>query len=245
MQDRPGPQSPSTSAAPKPLWSTPWLDGAPQELERALAALAMPRRLLDGEMLYARGDRNDDLMGVRSGLIRLVGSTVDGHEGLMGLYRPGSWFGEMSFFDGLPRPTDAYAVGPTEVLVLPAVRLREVLDRHPLWYREFARVLCHKLRVALGHIEASFLPPQLRIAIRLLDLAEAYGRLTAAGLEIDLILPQEDLGRMLGLTRQSVNKELKALQARGWLDVKRGRITLTAVDALRAHVRASGGGALL
>jgi len=246
MRELPVSQSSSAdSTAPKALWSTPWLQMAPPELVQALAALAMPRRLLDGEMLYARGDRNEDLMGVRSGLIRLVGSTVDGHEGLMGLYRAGSWFGEVSFFDGLPRPTDAYAVGPTEVLVVPAARLREALDRHPLWYREFARVLCHKLRVALGHIEASFLPPQLRVAIRLLDLAEAYGRPVATGLEIDLTLSQEDLGRMLGLTRQSVNKELKALQARGWLDLRRGRITLTAVESLRAHVRVSGGAALL
>jgi CRP/FNR family transcriptional regulator, cyclic AMP receptor protein len=243
-KETPSPDAPD-AAVPKARWSTPWQDIGTPGLVEALSALAKARRLGDGQMLYARGDRNDDLIGVRSGLIRLVGSTAEGYEGLIGLYRAGTWFGEMSFFDGLPRPTDAYAVGPTEVLVVPAAHLHEALDRNPLWYREFARVLCHKLRVALAHIEGSFLPPQLRIAIRLLDLAQAYGRPTAEGVMIDLRLPQEDLARMLGLTRQSVNKELKALQARGWLDVRRGRLTLTAAQALRAHVRDAGAGALL
>ncbi|TJY64686.1 Crp/Fnr family transcriptional regulator [Sinimarinibacterium sp. CAU 1509] len=230
---------------PKALWSEPWRDVAPPELVAALSALGHSRRLVDGELLYARGDRSQDLIGVRSGLIRMIGSTADGYEGLLGLYRPGTWFGEMSFFDALPRPADAYAVGDTEVLIVPAAPLREVLDRHPVWYREFARVLCHKLRVALVHIESSFLPPQVRIAIRLLDLAEAYGRPVEAGIEIDLSLPQEDLARMLGLTRQSVNKELRVLQAQGGLQVRRGRITLTAPDALRQRVRDAGGGDLL
>lgn len=245
MREPPAPTSPHAETVPKARWSTPWQDIGTPGLVDALSALAQSRCLTDGEMLYARGDRNDDLIGVRSGLVRLVGSTVEGYEGLIGLYRAGTWFGEMSFFDGLPRPTDAYAVGATEVLVVPAARLREALARQPLWYREFARVLCHKLRVALAHIEGSFLAPQVRVAVRLLDLAEAYGRATPAGVVIDLKLSQEDLARMLGLTRQSVNKELKALQALGGVDVRRGRLTLTDIAALRARVRAGGGGALL
>ncbi len=230
---------------PKALWSEPWRDVAPPELVAALSALGHSRQLVDGELLYARGDCSQDLIGVRSGLIRMIGSTADGYEGLLGLYRAGTWFGEVSFFDALPRPADAYAVGATEVLIVPAERLREALDRNPVWYREFARVLCHKLRVALVHIESSFLPPPVRVALRLLDLVEAYGRTGADGVELDLVLPQEDLARMLGLTRQSVNKELRVFQAQGWLQVRRGRITLSAPDALRRFVHEAGGGALL
>lgn len=226
-------------------WSETSRDIASPELLTALAALATSRRLVDGELLYARGDAGADIIGVHSGLIRVVAVTAEGYEGLLGLYRAGTWFGEVSFFDGLPRPTDAYAVGDTEVLVVPAAQLHALLERHPRWYRDFARVLSHKLRSALAHIESSFLAPSVRIALRLLDLAEGYGKPAAAGILIDLVLPQEDLARMLGLTRQSVNKELRAFQAHGWLEIRRGRITVTQPAALRAHVADNGGAALL
>lgn len=226
-------------------WSETSRDIVSPELLAALAGLATPHRLGDGELLYARGDASADIIGVRSGLIRIVAVTAEGYEGLLGLYRAGTWFGEVSFFDGLPRPADAYAVGDTEVLVVPAARLHALLQRHPRWYRDFARVLSHKLRSALAHIESSFLAPSVRIALRLLDLAEGYGKPAEAGIAIDLVLPQEDLARMLGLTRQSVNKELRAFQGRGWIEIRRGRITVTQPAALRAHVAGHGGAALL
>lgn len=232
-------------ASRKALWSESWRDIASAELTAALTALGQRRRLADGQMLYARGERGSELIGVVSGLVRLVGLTPDGHEGLLGLYRPGTWFGEVSLFDELPRPTDAIAVGATEVLIVPAARLHAVLDQNPRWYRDFARVLCHKLRLALTHIESAMLPVSVRVGLRLLDLAEAYGRPTDDGVLIDLSLPQEDLARMLGLTRQSVNKELRGFQAQNWLRLHRGRITLSEAGALRDHVRAHGGGAVL
>jgi CRP/FNR family transcriptional regulator, cyclic AMP receptor protein len=227
-------------------WSQPWRDIASPELSAALAAIGSRRRLADGALLYARGDPGSELYGVHSGAIRLAAHTQDGDEALLGLYPPGSWFGEMSMFDELPRPTSAYAVGETELLVVPAARLRQVLDGNPLWYRDFARVLCNKLRLSLAHIESTYLPLSVRIVLRLLDLARAYGQPTEdSGIIIGLRLPQEDLARMLGLTRQSVNKELRALEDRGWLRIHRGRVTLLDDSALRRHVRETGGGDLL
>lgn len=229
----------------KALWSESWRQIVSADLSEALTALGHRRRLGDGQMLYGRGEASSDLVGVVSGRIRIVGITPDGHEGLLGLYPAGTWFGEVSLFDELPRPVDAVAVGDTEVLIVPAARLLAVLERNPRWYRDFARVLCHKLRLALIHIESTVLPVSVRVGLRLLDLAAAYGRPVAAGVEIDLTLPQEEFARMLGLTRQSVNKELRAFQAQGWLKLQRGRITLTDPDAIRRHVRANGGGTVL
>ncbi|MDD3764516.1 MAG: Crp/Fnr family transcriptional regulator [Nevskiales bacterium] len=236
---------PGTPAAPRALWSENWSSIVSPELSAALAGLGHRRMLASGEQLYGRGETGTDLIGVVSGLIRIVGITPDGYEGLLGLYRPGSWFGEMSLFDRLPRPGDAVAVGETEVLIVPGQRLLELLDAHPQWYRDFARVLSHKLRMALTHIESTTLPVSARVGLRLLDLAAAYARPADDGVLIDLSLPQEELARMLGLTRQSVNKELRQFQSRGWLQLQRGRITLTDIPALRREVRATGGGAVL
>lgn len=227
-------------------WSRTWDGLASPELGEALSRLASVRRLAEREALYERGDPGRDLYGVRAGYVRLGAILPDGHEGLIGLYGPGTWFGEVSFFDERPRPSGAYAVADgTEVLVVPAAKLRAVLDQNPVWYRDFARVLCNKLRLALAHIEGTMLPVSVRLALRLLDLAQVYGRAGGEGVVIGLRLPQEELGRMLGLTRQSVNKELRALEERGWLRLGRGEIALLDVPALRRHVLDHGGQDLL
>lgn len=226
-------------------WSQPWRDIASPELSAALAGIGTRRTLADGELLYARGDPGSELYGVHSGCIRLAAQTQDGNEALLGLYPPGTWFGEMSLFDELPRPTSAYAVGATGLLIVAATKLRLLLDGNPLWYRDFARVLCNKLRLSLAHIESTYLPVSVRVVLRLLDLAQAYGRPEAGGIVIGLRLPQEDLARMLGLTRQSINKELRALQERSWLGIRRGQISLLDAAALRRHVREAGGSDLL
>jgi CRP/FNR family transcriptional regulator, cyclic AMP receptor protein len=224
-------------------WSRTWDGVASPELTEALASAATLRKLVDRELLYQRGEAGNELYGVRSGYLRLSVINDEGMEGLIGHYGPGTWFGEVSIFDERPRPTDAYAVGPTEVLVVQAAALRQILDCNPLWYRDFARVLCNKLRLALTHIEINVMPMSVRIGLRLLDLAQVYGQSEQGG--IGLALPQDDLARMLGVSRQSINKELRMLEEQGWLWLRRGKLILRNMPALRQHVADGGAADLL
>lgn len=216
------------------IWSSQWLRDAPPELLRQLTALSRRRRLHDGELLYARGDAPEGLYGVIHGLIRIELIGNDGRELLAALYAPGDWFGEMSLFDERPRAVHARAAGDTEILLLPAAQFRALLDSQPQWYRLFARVLSDKLRLAISTIEDGLLLPlSQRLAKRLLDLARVYGQPTPEGTLIALRLPQEDLGRMLGATRQSINKELKALEAAEVISLRQGRVMIRDKTALQ------------
>ena len=215
------------------LWSRLWLDAGDPALTERLAQHARTRRLADGEVLYAKGDPGTGLVGVKSGLIRNVRLTADGRELLFGLFGPGSWFGEISLFDTAPRPSHAIASGETEVLLLPASVFHATLAEHPEGYRHFARVLCHKLRVAFEAIEDNARPLGQRLARRLLDLAAVYGAESATGTRLTLPLPQEDLARMLGATRQSINRELRLLADAGAIAVEARRLTITDPAALK------------
>lgn len=201
------------------------------------AALASRRRLAAGERLYARGDAAEALYGLISGRVRLSNVDAEGREVLMMLFEPGDWIGELSLFDDQPRTHDATAVHEAEVFVLPKAKLLALLDAQPLLYRHFAARLARQLRFALSWIDdAVFLPLGQRIARRLLQLSRVYGQETPRGLLLDLHLPQEDLGRMLGASRQSVSKELKAMEARGLVAVEYGKVLIRDVAALQRMV---------
>ena len=153
------------------LGSSEWFRDLPDEVVDLLAGFAQRRRLHDGERLFARGDDADGLYGVLAGRVRISTSASDGRELLINLFEPGGWFGEISMFDGLPRTHDAYAVGATELLLIPRDRFLGLLASQPALYPHFLRMLCLKLRRSFAWIEyEAFLPLPARLAARLLEL---------------------------------------------------------------------------
>lgn len=216
------------------LVASDWFRELPPDVVTQFAAMAQRRRLADGELLFAQGDVPDGLWGVVSGRIRAGSISSEGKELLVMQFEPGAWFGEISMFDGLPRTHDARAVGATEMLMLPRDKFLALLDTQPALYPHFVKMLCRKLRLAFGWIEdAQFASIPARIARRLIDLIALYGKETPEGLLIDLHLPQDDLGRMLGASRQSVSKELKAWEAAGWVAVEYGKLRIRDMEQLK------------
>lgn len=223
------------------LLGSEWFRPLPGEVVDQLAAMMQRRRLVDGELLYSKGDAPDGLYCVRSGLVRNSSTSADGRELLMMQFTPGSWFGEIATFDGLGRTHNAHAVGETEILVLPRERFLTLLGRHPDLYPHFVTMLCRKLRLAFAYIEdAQFETLPVRLARRLLDLVALYGKPSEEGVLIDLHLPQDDLGRTLGTSRQALSKELKAWEVRGWIALRYGKVEIRDREAL--HRIADSGG---
>jgi CRP/FNR family transcriptional regulator, cyclic AMP receptor protein len=210
-----------------------WLAGSPPELLAQIAELVLPRRFGDGALIYAPGDSADQLCGVAAGRVRFSAVTPDGREILVRLFERGDWFGYASLLAGSGRRFQARAVGPTTLLSVPAPQFRALLDREPRLYENLLKLVSHDLQQAFEFIEdAMFLPLAARLAKRLLQLARAYGEPTATGTRIALHLPQQDLGRMLGVSRQMVSAELRAWKARGWVQVEYGRLVLADAAAL-------------
>lgn len=210
-----------------------WFRELPEDVVEQLVALAIRRKLGDGEMLYAKDAAPDGLYGVLRGRIRSSAVSAEGKELLIALFEPGNWFGEISMFDGLGRIHDGIAVGETEVLILPRQKFLALLEKNPHLYPYFLKMLCRKVRLALGEIENMyFLSVPVRLAKRLLTLSRAYGRQTSDGIMIDLHLPQDELGRMLGVTRQSISRILRSWEEQSWIKLQYGRLLLCNEAAL-------------
>ena len=224
------------------LATNAWFAQLPDDVLDKLARCAQRRRLQDGELLYARGDQPTGLFGVVSGRVRIGTTSIDGKALTATLFEAGDWLGEISIFDGLPRVTDAQASGELEVLVIPRQAITDLLKEQPELYAPFVQILCRKLRMAMeGMSDLMLLPLSQRLAKRLLSLSQDYGQAHAEGTLIDLHLPQDELGRMLGASRQSVSKELKVLEKRGWVKLAYGKIVISDSDALEAHIDPSFG----
>lgn len=108
----------------------------------------------------------------------------------------------------------------------------EILAEHPVYWRDVALLMSHKLRLSLINIEQiSLMSTPQRLAHRLLMIAQGYGEIAQARRVLQL--PQEDLAAMLGLSRQTINSLLKALEQQGVISLSYGAIEVLDLQRLR------------
>lgn len=207
------------------LASDDWFAACPAPLQDVLLQLGRMRPLAHGQPLFSRGGQADGLCCVTAGGLHIGAIQPEGQPAELAFLQPYQWFGEIGLIDDRPRTHDAVAEGDTRVLVVPRDPLVDWLDRYPFHWRELARLACSKLRVAFSVLEElAVLPLEERLQRRLRLLAQGYGSREASRRRIRL--GQEVLARMMGVSRQSVNKALKSLEARGVLRLHYGEIEL-------------------
>jgi len=213
-----------------------WLADLREDVVEEAAACASVRAVEDGTLLHARGDACDGFYTIAYGAVRFTRTTADGHATTIAVLEQPNWFGEISLFDGLPRTHDAHAAGPSVLLFHAKTDFKRLLTRYPVIYERFARMLSLRLRATFDLVEeAAVAPLTQRLARRLLELAQLEPSLMSAatiprGREVPLT--QEELGHLLGKSRQSIAKLLRLWEQDGMVQTKYGRVFIERPDAL-------------
>ncbi len=204
-----------------------------RELDLLLQVTAT-RRIDAKEVLFRKGDPGKQLYGVLSGRLKVLATGKDGKELVFGVMGPGEVIGEVSLMDEDARSATVVALEKCELLTLHRRELIPFLQRHPKVAIHLAGVLARRLRRLSEHTEdAVFLPLPSRMAKTLLALADSYPSAEEGG-PIDIRLAQQDLADMVGTTRESVNKQLRAWEDEGTVALKRARVIVLDRDGLES-----------
>lgn len=193
------------------------------------------RRLRSGEALFRRGDPGAAAWVVLSGRLRVVRFDAEGRTFVLRVLAPGELFGELALLDDAPRSAAVEAAGAAEVLAIPRRAFRALLRDHPDASLRLLRQLAGQVRRLSGALEGAVsLALRARLARALLELGDRFGAPTDAGVRVEMRLSQQAIGELLGVTRESVNKQLSGWLRDGVLAREGGYITLVDVGALRA-----------
>jgi len=221
------------------LAAIPFFGGLdPAALER-LAATMRSRRFRRGEVIFHIGDPGDALFVIVSGEVKISLPSETGDEAILATLRPGDVFGELALLDGAPRSASASALMPTETVILPRDRFRELIATETGVRDALLASIAGELRRLTTHVEElHFLDITGRLAARLVRLAQESGTPLADGsLRLRTNLTQADLAAMVGCTRQSVNKLLGQFTDDGLLRLERDGIVVTDLEGLSATAR--------
>jgi len=104
---------------------------------------AVIKRYADGAPLGTRGGPAEQWSGVARGAVRVSNVTLSGKQVVLTYVEPGTWFGDIALFDGLPRTHDANAHGDTTLLVVRKADFKELLATHVELYDALLRLSRH------------------------------------------------------------------------------------------------------
>ncbi|MCP5017894.1 MAG: Crp/Fnr family transcriptional regulator [Ketobacter sp.] len=210
-----------------------WFNAIPEPLQRALISNGKIQTIARGNTLFSRGDPNCGLYAVIEGALRISMLSEDGKEAILTFIDPPNWIGEVSLFDSQPRTHDAIAETDSMLLHVSEATLQQILQETPEYWRSFGQLLTQKLRLTFYAIEDfALLPAPQRLIRRLALIAEGYGNRTAHT-PPTIRLHQEQLGRMLSISRQTTNQILKDLEANGIVKLVYGGIEICDLNALQ------------
>ncbi len=223
------------SPAPPPLRfieAQPWFAGVSVALQERLRSEVSTQHADKGSVMLPAGSAVQGWHAVLSGLVMLQSPASQGRASAFIGVPDGEWFGEGSAMKPEPRRYHVIALRPTTLLCLP-LPLFATLRETSLGFNQFlVQHLNMRLGQAMTIIEAGRTQsPEHRVA---LYLSRLFWRSTRR-----LNLTQDELGQLVGLSRQTVNKVLRVLEGRGIVSLDFGRVAIVDDEALNAYLAAT------
>jgi CRP/FNR family transcriptional regulator, cyclic AMP receptor protein len=205
-------------------------DLAPEALDQ-LCRCAKHTVLKRGATLFAKDDPGTSLYVVISGTVKISISSPDGRNAILNFAGPGELFGEMALLDGHPRSADATANTICEIFVIDRRDFLPFVRSQPTLAMKFIELLCARVRQTSDQVEQLILQDLPgRLASALLGLTEKR-KLDAE--RSTIAITQQEIGEMVGMTRESINKQLRAWALRKWVRLEHGAIVVLDAAALR------------
>jgi len=192
------------------------------EVERRAHRLKFRKR----ELIFHEGDRAFGVYVIYRGKVKLFKRTPGGRCQILQILGRAEPLGEEGLLGGATYQASAQALTEVELLFLPSEALRVLLRDASVEERLIARLIDRQRRLGELLIQVHYRRAEERLEGLLRQLAREHGRPSGGGVLIDLELTQAELGELCGLTREAVNKHLKALQARGRVRLLGHRICL-------------------
>ncbi|GAA4571996.1 Crp/Fnr family transcriptional regulator [Planotetraspora kaengkrachanensis] len=201
-----------------------------------LRTAGRPRRWERGATVMNEGETADWVLVLTSGRVKVSSHTEGGTEVVLALRGPGALLGDMSALDGHPRSGTVTALEPVEGIVLRD--FPDFLRRHGRVAVLLMRLIVGRLRDAdRKRVEYGAYDTTVRVATRLVELAERYGEPEGGGVRVALPLSQDELAAWTGASREAVSKALRTLRDRGLIETGRLRVVVHDLEELRRHAR--------
>jgi CRP/FNR family cyclic AMP-dependent transcriptional regulator len=212
-----------------------WFRALEDEHQAMVLARAHAEYLDGGAWIARRQVPSDYWIGVHSGLIKLAIYNASGRSCTLSGVPPGGWFGEGSVIKRELRKYEVSTIQPSLVMFVPSDTFHTLLKSS----LPFTGFVIHQLNNRMGEFIASIQNS------RLLDVdarvAQSLAQLFNPDLYPDtgrtLVISQEEVGLLVGVSRQRINQALQNLERLGIVQLAYNQIDVLDLERLSSFGR--------
>ncbi len=209
-----------------------WFRALAPEHQTRLVAASHTETLESGDYVARRNAPSDYWLGVHTGLLKLAIYNASGRSCTLSGVPPGGWFGEGSVIKRELRRYDVIAIQPSVVVFVPSETFHALLATS----LPFTGFVIHQLNNRMGEFIASIQNS------RLLDVEARVAQSLAQLFNPDLYpetgpvlsISQEEVGLLIGVSRQRINQALQSLERLGLVALSYNQIEVLDLNGLLA-----------
>lgn len=171
-------------------------------------------------LIYA-GDKSDSLYYIIKGSVTVIIEDDEGREMIVAYLNDGDFLGEMGLFEEQDsRSAWIRAKTECEVAEISYTKFQELTEAHPEFLFALGSQMAKRLRNTTRKVgDLAFLDVTGRVARTLLDLCKEPDAMTHPdGMQIKIT--RQEIGRIVGCSREMVGRVLKTLEDQGLVSVK-------------------------
>jgi CRP/FNR family transcriptional regulator, cyclic AMP receptor protein len=206
-------------------------------LDRQCGWLKIP----SGAWIVDQSANDRDAYFIMSGHLRAVQNSAR-QDLIFSDMMPGAVFGELSAIDGAPRALSIFAVTDSLVAKMPAPVFVEMMFSHRPLCEAIVSTLIDRLRVMSRRVgELGALNVRTRVYAELLRLARPDHNDPKRA---TIVTPpnQSELAARINTRRETVSREINAMERGGLIERRRGAIVITDALRLSAAIEAASSG---
>lgn len=176
-------------------------------LQERLRKAAPLRSFTDGAIIQQRGDTPSGFWLIETGSVTVGQFLAEGQFRALAVLGPADSYGELALFSGKRRVVDAVARGAADLRWIDGARFEAALADDPASMRRMLGALAEELQEMLGIITG------LRRGSAKRRISAMLINLTGSDiLPSEIIIGQEEIAELAGVTRATVNKVLRELE---------------------------------
>ncbi len=189
-----------------------------------------------GATLFVEGEPPRGIFLLCSGQAKLTADSREGKSITLRLVRAGQVLGLSSVVANNPYPVNAATVVPSQVSFIPRQQFLEFLRNYTEVSLRVAEHLSMELHKAWQQARQLALSPSAasKLAQLLLSLAENGTGTKTAALKISLSMTHQDIGEIIGVSRETVARLLSEFRERGLLRAEGHSLLILRPGELRA-----------
>jgi CRP/FNR family transcriptional regulator, cyclic AMP receptor protein len=205
---------------------------SPGEMARLLGIveqLDLPKH----HQIFGPGSPNTSLYFIEHGSVRVTRPSPDGKSFvILSLFGPGELLGNIDWVEDT-HDCSAETLEESRIFQMSRRDFEQLVRENPSFALSLIQILGTRLKQAQSRIEdLVFRQVPSRVAKLFLNLADNHGKMTPAGIILDLPLTHQEIADIVGSSRVTVTQVLNRFRSMNWVAIKSKRVTINDIAAL-------------